>query len=162
MQENATDPAHTVGSCQNIAVQLTPGPPVPMPPLAPIPAPRGEARRVQDRRDQIALVEGTAIWQSIGAAVKQGVFVLGLFVLFQATPFGSNPALSEPQIYAVTYGLLWLLLYWPRHRRISEKAEAKIAAIYAPPKAPRAAELDLGKQEAPLSLPPRDDDPGRS
>jgi hypothetical protein len=157
MQEKAKDPIHTAESRQNIAPQLPAGPPIHLTPACY----GSEAQRMQDWRNKIDLVEGTAIWQSVGAAVKQGVFVLGLFVLFQATPFGSNPALSEPQIYAVTYGLLWLLLYWPRHRRISEKAEAKIAAIYAPPKAPRAAELDLGTQEAPLSLPPRDD-PGRS
>lgn len=153
MQEKAKDPTRTAESRQNIAPQLSPGPSTHLTPARYC----SEVRRVQDWRNKIDLVEGTAIWQSIGAAVKQGVFVLGLFVLFQATPFGSNPAFSEPQIYAVIYGLLWLLLYWPRHRRISEKAEAKIAAIYAPPKAPHAAELDLGKQEVPLSLPPRDD-----
>jgi hypothetical protein len=147
MQENAKDPTHTVESCQGIAA-----PPPPSPLISLIPTPCSEAQRAQDRRDQIALVEGTAIWQSVGAAVKQGLLVLGLFVLFQATPFGSNPAFYEPQIYTVIYGLLWLLLYWPHHRRISEKADAKIAAIYAPPKAPRAAGFELGQREAPLSL----------
>jgi hypothetical protein len=129
MQEKAKDPTHTVEYWQKFLPQHPPRIRVHL-----MPTHCSEAQRAQDRRDKVNLAEGFALWKCAGSAVKQSVFVLGLFMLFQATPFGSNPAFYEPQIYWVIYGLLCLLFYWPHQRRIFERADAEIAAIHAPPK----------------------------